>query len=155
MPDPGGKEIHYWDAMVFSSFITEQDPDRVAAFTRLLANLTIRTAHYRLVLSTFIITEVRPPPDTRNPHHETSVRGLFHADRPYIRFYAVTMRIAERARDLAVQYPTLTNPDAIHLATALEAGADVFYTYDGPKDNKRRRSGNLLYLNERIGSPPL
>jgi predicted nucleic acid-binding protein len=154
MPDPSGREVQYWDSVLFTSFITETLPERVQAFRQLLRNLQMPLGNYRLVLSTLVITEVRPP-GTGNAAHERIVEELFDADRPYIRFYAVTRRIAALARDLVIQFSGLTNPDAIHLATAVEARADVFFTYDGARDTSRRRSGGLLRLNGQIGSPPL
>jgi predicted nucleic acid-binding protein len=154
MPDPGGKEIQYWDAVLFTSFLTETIPERVDSFRQLLRQVEMRLAHARAVASTLVIAEVRPY-DTDNPAHKQLVEDLFDADRPYLQFFAVSRRVAMLARQLATQYDGLTNPDAIHLATALIAGADVFLTYDGARDNKNRRSGKLLRLDGQLGSPPL
>ena len=43
--------------------------------------------------------------------------------------------------------------DAIHVATALEAKADVLFTYDGLK--KDAPISGLLRLNGQMGNPPL
>ncbi len=154
MPDQGGKEIQYWDRVVFTSFLTESHQQRVQAFRQLMNDITMQFSHARAVTSTFAISEVHPL-DTNNAEHQRVVMDLFDADRPYLQFYAVSRRIARRARDLCLQFDGLTNPDAIHLATALIARADVFLTYDGARDNRRRRLGKLLRLDGQIGSPPL
>lgn len=85
---------------------------------------------------------------------------MFDANRPYLQFCAVSRRIAVRARDLGSQFNRLTVPDAIHIATALEAAVDAFLTYDGAPElkselKKNRRSGGLLAFNGQIGNPPL
>jgi predicted nucleic acid-binding protein len=154
MPDPGGKEIQYWDSMLFTSFLTETIPDRVDSFRQLLRRVEMHLSDSRAVASTFVIAEVHPL-DTNNQQHQRLVEDLFDADRPYLQFYAVTRRVALLARDLTMQVTGLTNPDAIHLATALIARADVFLTYDGARDNKKKRSGALLRLDGKLGNPPL
>jgi len=154
MPDAGGKEVQYWDAPVFISFLTATQPQRVGAFRQMLRNLQMPLGNFRVVLSTLVLVEVRPI-DSDNPQHERIVSELFDTDRPYLQFYTVSQPIARRARELAAQFKQLTNPDAVHLATALHAGADVFLTYDGARDNKARRSGGLLQYDEQVGNPPL
>jgi predicted nucleic acid-binding protein len=154
MPDPGGREIQYWDSVLFTSFLTETIPERAESFRQLLRRVEMPLSHYRAVASTFVIAEVRSV-DTDNPKHQEIVSELFNADRPYLRFYAVTRRVALLARDLTVKFRGLTNPDAVHLATALIAGADVFLTYDGARDKRNKRSGDLLALSRKIGDPPL
>lgn len=154
MPDPGGKEVQYWDSVLFTSFLTETIVERAESFRQLLRQVEMRFSHSRAVVSTFVIAEVRPLA-THNSHHQRIVDDLFNANRPYLQFYTVTRRIAFLARDLTMQFDGLTNPAAIHLATAVIARADLFLTYDGARDNRRRRSGALLRLSEQIGDPPL
>ena len=49
--------------------------------------------------------------------------------RPSVRVMDLTADVVDRARDLRARYRFRT-PDALHFATALEAGADAFLTGD-------------------------
>jgi predicted nucleic acid-binding protein len=58
--------------------------------------------------------------------------------RPQIKIYAVTRELAENARELTRKYTShfhgqgqgLKGADAVHLATAIHAKTDKFFTYD-------------------------
>ena len=43
----------------------------------------------------------------------------------------LTPRIAERAAEIGDTFPRLLPPDCVHIATAIEAEADVLFTYEG------------------------
>jgi len=108
----------------------------------------------RIVVSNLVLAEVR----SREEHDEEHRRicdELFNTNRPYMQFYGVSRNIALRARDIGSQFNRITVPDAIHIATAIEASVDAFLTYDGDSDRKNRRSGRLLAFDGQIGSPPL
>lgn len=47
----------------------------------------------------------------------------------YVRLISITPVIAEKAAHLRARY-NLRTPDALHLATAIEAGCDAFLTND-------------------------
>jgi predicted nucleic acid-binding protein len=73
---------------------------------------------------------------------------------------ACSMRVADKAHELRDFYQAkgdkLTTPDAIHLATAIIFGADVFYTFDGAGgQSKPKRNLKLLPLNGSVANHPL
>ena len=154
MPDADGKEVQYWDSPLYISFLTETIPHRIQVFRRMLRGLQSPAVAFRVVGSTLILTEVRPS-RSATPETERVISALFDADWPFLQFYAVTRSIALLARNLAMEHQGLTNPDAIHIATALFARADVLYTFDGARESQQRRSGGLLRLDGRCGNPPL
>lgn len=149
MSDKNGEEVQYWDKVVFISFLTEKDECRTEAFRALLRNIEMPLADARLILSAYVVAEVHPS-NSYNKDHQEILHDMFMTDRNYVQFYAVTRRIAFRAVELTRDY-SVSNADAVHLATASEARVDVFYTYDGNRQNKR--SGELLRLNGLLSNP--
>ena len=61
----------------------------------------------------------------------------------------LTPRIAERAAEIGDTFPRLLPADCVHIATAIEAGADVLFTYDGA--GQRRRPADMIRYDRRIG----
>ncbi len=145
-------ERQYWDSNLFIDFLIDkgaQPSQRSNTFLDLVAQA--RAGHSIILLSNIVLAEVRPK-RARNGQHRELLEELLEANRPFVQFYGVTRRIALRARDEGAKY-SLSIPDAIHLATALEAQANVMFTYDGLK--KGTPVGGLLKLNGQVGSPPL
>lgn len=68
-------------------------------------------------------------------------------------YRALTDRVAQIAADIGNQFPSLLPGDCVHIATAIDARADVLFTYDGA--GQRRRPGAMLRYDARIGTPPL
>jgi hypothetical protein len=67
--------------------------------------------------------------------------------------------VAERARTLVWDHDALRPKDALHVATALDAGVEQFDTYDGDLDAGVEQfdtyDGDLIALSGQIGEPPL
>lgn len=151
----------YWDSSLFISYLAGTEAARVDTIHRLLEQ------HERngteIIISSFVIAEVRrigvadatTPPDDEgavetvayHPEHLRRVRSLFNSLELEIR--VLTPRIAERAAEIGDTFPRLLPPDCVHIATAIEAEADVLFTYDGA--GQRRRTGAMLRYDRRVG----
>lgn len=143
-------EIQYWDSMLFIYLITNSRPERTKAVEHLWSRALEGKAEIRM--SYLGLSEVRPKQEFRDAYDDITKRFL-EADWPFFKWSAVTRAIAREARDLTLDYPLLCNPDAIHVATALQAEADVFFTFDGLKDKALRRTRGLLGMNPIRGLP--
>lgn len=75
------------------------------------------------------------------------IKGYF--ENKWIKVVPVDRPVAKSAADI-VRNHDLKPPDAIHLATAIRCGCDVFYTYDGDGDDP-----GLLQEHGKIGIPSL
>lgn len=82
-----------------------------------------------VVISTFSYVEVRGWGKSDPYPPELDRRAIDILDHPNIMRVEFSRRVALRARKLAHSYP-LSNGDAIHLSSAIEAQADVFMTED-------------------------
>ncbi len=108
-----------------------------------------------MVVSTQVLAEVRPR-ENYNSYHWQTIHDLFHTNRPFMKIVALSPPIAMVAADVGSEFDEpgtcnrLTVPDAVHIATALVERVDTFLTFDGDRDNVRRRAGGLLRYDERI-----
>lgn len=101
------------------------------------------------------VADATTPPDDEgavetvayHPEHLRRVRNLFNSLELEIR--VLTPRIAERAAETGDTFPRLLPADCVHIATAIEAGADVLFTYDGA--GQRRRPADMIRYDRRIG----
>lgn len=144
----------YWDSCLFISYLNNlKDEKDIANIVDILIQKA-QKSEILIVLSTLVLAEVRPR-ESYNEYHWDTVKDLFYTNRSYIRIIAVTPRISELSTRIAVDYPKLTVPDSIHVATAWSEKVSVMLTLDGDKDNVRRRSGDLLNYDGKIGNPPL
>ena len=84
-------------------------------------------------------------------NHRTAVEEFFESDG--LEVWAVTTFIAQRAADLGNTYPVLLPGDCVHIATALQSGAPVLFTYDGMPG--RRNSAKILAYDGLVATPPL
>ena len=126
----------YWDSDAFLGWLQQE-----AGKVELCAGTLERAKGGEVVIitSTLTIAEVlwmrNAPRITLDK--ATAVRKFFRHS--YFRLRNVTRSIAESAQDL-VWHESIPSKDAIHVATALDAGASVFETFD--KD-LLRKSGNV------------
>lgn len=105
-------------------YLTEGTPDWRAAVESRLKTLPETTG---LVTSRISRLECRSKP-LRD--REAELLALYDAAFAKTRLIEVTDAIIERATEIRARHG-LRSPDAIHLATAIDVGADVFLTGDG------------------------
>ena len=134
-------QVQYWDSGLFISLLTNEEPERTKIIRELLSQAEM--GNISIVISNLVLAEVRPA-KTPTTEDEKIVDELLEGDRPYLRFYGLTPSIAKLSRKIGAGFSRITVPDAIHLATAITAKADVFFTYDGKKERKTNRSKGLL-----------
>ncbi len=144
--------FQYWDSCMFISLLTGKHPQRVATIQELCdreekGNLTI-------VTSTFTRAEVRPHPryEGFDADQVKKVEALLNSGR--IDWRPVTPFIAKEAARLGQDHPDLLPADCVHIATALEAKADILFTFDG-ENAGRRRPEKMLYYDDTLGTPTL
>lgn len=145
-------ERQYWDSPLFFAYLTNQDETKASIVSDLIEYHRRRSIS--VVISSFVIAEVRavripgaatPSDERTTPVHPVrteqarQVRTMFESDA--FETYVLTPRIAERAADIGNAYPSLLPGDCVHIATAIESGADVLFTWDG---GQRRRPGTML-----------
>ena len=88
-----------------------------------------RKRQVRLIASTVMFAEARG--HNNGPHDaaaEQRIRTLLQE--PYVSLVDTTRRIGLLARDISVDRPRVKGMDAIHMATAVYADADVFLSRD-------------------------
>ncbi|MDQ2731803.1 MAG: PIN domain-containing protein [Armatimonadota bacterium] len=140
-------ELTYWDTGIFLAwFLNEQRQPGEMDGIRYQASL-VEQKKVRIITSTITIVEVlesKLPVPARE-------QWLNFTRRPDCILFAVTQTIARMAQEIRNYYslktdgyPTVTTPDAIHLATAIHAKCNVFYTLDA--QNKVGKQRGLLPL---------
>lgn len=82
-----------------------------------------KAGHVRLYTSTVTFAEAR---GTTASVHRLRIRNLLQE--PYITLVEVTRRVGLLANDITAEKPKIKGLDAIHLACAVFAGAEVYVT---------------------------
>lgn len=106
-----------------------------------------------IVVSSFVLAEIRPLRAYDASHAEV-LWDLFHTNRPCLKMVALSPRIAELASTIGSEH-SITAPDTVHVVTAWSERVDVMLTIDGAPDRERRRSGQLLFYDGKIGNPSM
>jgi predicted nucleic acid-binding protein len=136
-----GPELIYWDSDAFLGWLQEEQ-DKVELCKGPLERA--KAGEVLIVTSALTIAEVlwrRRGPRLPKDKAEILRRFFRHS---YIRVRNVTRAIAESAQDVVWNHGVMPK-DAIHVATALDAGAAVLETFDA----------ELLKRTGMVGSPPL
>ena len=143
----------YWDTCLFIAYLQNKPEEGglVDVISTLLRRAEI--GNTLIVVSTLVLAEIRPL-RAYDPRHSDVLWDLFHTNRPYLKFVALSPRIAELAGTIGSEH-RITSPDAVHVATAWSERVDVMLTIDGGPNNETRRSGGLLSFDGKIGRPPL
>ncbi len=89
----------------------------------------IERGRWRAVASTLAFLEAFVEPSQRANEGRRAALAALLASFPGIAWIAVDLAVADRAASLRTRY-RLRTPDAIHLATAVQEGADLFLTND-------------------------
>src|SRR5688572_8195787 len=120
------KERVCWDSCVIIDLL-QQTPNRIAV----LREYTERSEMGDLVIvvSTFAMVEVAQLRDLQasDDEKERLIEAFFN--QPYIARHAVDTRVSKRARQI-MRTTSIKGKDAVHIATALVAGAPILHTYE-------------------------
>ena len=133
----------YWDTVCFLGILNEE-PDKLDACQAVIG--AAERGEVRIVTSALTIAEVLWPkgrPLELPKEKAEIVRGF--CEHEWIVVRDIDRFVAERARALVWEHEALRPKDALHVATALDAGVEQFDTYDG----------DLIALSGQIGEPPL
>ena len=143
----------YWDTCLFLAYLQNKPEERELVETISALLHRAESGDALIVVSTLVLAEIRPL-RTYDPSHADVLWDLFHTNRPYLKMVGLSPRIAELAGTIGSEHQ-ITSPDAVHVATAWSERVDVMLTQDGARDKESRRSGGLLFYNDRVGKPPL
>jgi predicted nucleic acid-binding protein len=116
-------------ALDTSVFIYHLEASPVYAPLLLPIFQAIEHARCRAVASSLAFLEALVPPSGGHDEGRRAALAALLASFPGISWIAVDLAVADRAASFRARY-RLRTPDAIHLATAVQAGADVFLTND-------------------------
>ena len=143
----------YWDTCIFLAYLQNkpEEQELVEIISALLRRA--ESGDTLIVVSAFVLAEIRPL-RLYEPDHAEVLWDLFHTNRPHLKMAGLSPRIAELAGTIGSEHQ-ITSPDAVHVATAWSERVDVMFTQDGAPDRERRRSGQLLFYDGKIGKPPL
>lgn len=98
-----------------------------------------------IITSTIALAECLPKPLKENDRAVVKAYDTLFQNTKEIRLVPVDSSIARRCADLRAQY-NLRTPDALHNATAIETGCDVFLTND--LSIRRVKEVRVLVLDE-------
>jgi predicted nucleic acid-binding protein len=132
----------YWDTVCFLGVLNKEQ-DKLADCQGVINEA--KAEQVRIVTSAFTITEVLWPKDLPlqlPPERAAEVQAFFQ--HKWIVLREVDRAVAELAREMVWSHGVRPK-DAIHVASALDAGVQQFDTYDG----------GLINLSGKIGNPPL
>jgi len=161
---PSGKPIIYWDTCVLLAWIKDEarpnnEMDGVNDYAE-----KIHRNHITLITS--VLTDAEILESTLDDSAKQRLEDFFK--RPNCQKCEVDSKIiplSSKIRDYYQQQklndglPTLTLPDAIHLATAIHYEANAFHTFDERNESRKRRAliplnGNVAGYQLLICKPP-
>jgi len=119
-------ESSYWDTACFSAYFNQEE-DRYSLIDTLLKEAAENKI--KIVTSALTIAEVLKPKREYpvSKKHRESINNFFKQE--FIIIRNITRKTAELAQDLF--WDCQVNPkDALHVATAIEAGSPSLYTFD-------------------------
>jgi len=137
----------YWDSVVFIDLI-EETPGRHETLKAI--SDSAERAEARIVTSALTLAEVSKLNNLRLLPEWAEKKILEFFENDYITVRDVSRPVCEMARPI-IRGHGLKPPDAIHVATALMAKAQVLHTYDGDLLGKNGLITNPLLT----GCPPL
>lgn len=122
---PDKYDIAYLDSCVFTTYFLRHD-----GWERIQRVMDAADAGgFVIVASTFSLVEClgQSPSPHHDVGHESRVRT--HLDSPRVQLVEFSRHVALHARELHIT-KQLDLGDSIHMASAIEAGADVLFTFD-------------------------
>ncbi len=132
----------YWDTVCFLGVLNEE-PDKLPACRAVIREA--EAGNVRVVTSALTIAEVLWPkgqPLQLPPDRAEDVQEFFQHE--WIDLRELDRTVAELAREMVWNH-SVRPKDAVHVATAVDAGVRQFDTYDG----------DLIALSGKIGNPAL
>lgn len=132
-------------ALDTSAFIYHLEAHPVHASRLLPIFRRIEGGRCRGVSSTLTFLEVLVQPYRTGDDEKRAALSALLASFPGMTWIPLDLTVADRAASLRARY-RLRTPDAIQLATALHAGADVFLTND--RDLRRVQEVPVLLIDE-------
>jgi len=134
---------YYWDSCAFISRI-QGDPEHI----KILEHFTDKAAEKEIPIVTSSLTVAEVCIINREASLEEKLQDIDlisrFFDNDYIYIIQVSRHLSTEAAKISVEHG-IKPPDAIHLATAIDANCQVIHTYD---EKLLKRDGN-------IGVPPL
>jgi predicted nucleic acid-binding protein len=137
----------YWDPCVFVDLL-QQTPGRFEACEGLRQQAA--RGDFLIATSALTLAEVGRLPASGLAEADLEAKVFDFFENDYVAVRQVDRATALRANQLTRSHG-LSPAEAIHIATALLARSEVFYTFDAARG---RRKG-LLAHDRQIGSPPL
>lgn len=149
-----GKKTHYWDSCAFIAWLDggKGHPlEVIAGLDEIAKEITDNKAN----LCTSVITQTELLRGKLTPDQITKIENLFK--RRNVVEITLDGRIARKASEIRDYYNNkgvkISQPDSIHLATAIIYEVDEFDTLDGAGERPRRN--DLLPLNGDVAGHPL
>ncbi len=131
----------YWDSDVFISLL-QQEPKRIAVLRQIVDRA--ERGELRIIASTFTLCEVAKIQGVPlEEDQERLILDFFEND--YILIQGVDLAVAKISRQIVREHK-IPGRDAIHIASAIQAGAQLMQSYD---------ERHMLRLDGKIGDPPL
>ncbi len=122
----GGRR--YWDSTNWISLLAEDEASRAEICHNILNDMV--AGKLTVITSAWTLAEViRRRRSPGIPVDDDQIITGFFRQHDNLIIHDVTRAIAERARSLSREH-RLRPADAVHLATALSSGADVFESWD-------------------------
>jgi predicted nucleic acid-binding protein len=145
--------LYYWDSCVFLAWLKDENRDHIEKVNLLNVVQQIQKNEARLITSVLTKAEILRSTLTENAKEKLDKIlkrrncGVLATDD---RIWNLVHDLRDYYQQLKIQdnLPTLTTPDAVHLATAIHYEANAFHTFDKNDEPPRRRaliplSGNI------------
>lgn len=115
-----------WDSSVLIDWIKGDDQDRMKRIGMVVSG--VEQDKYRIVVSTLAYVEVL---ESTMPEGTMKMFQQFMQNRKQVEVVTVDIRVAQKAQLIRNNSrKKLSTPDAVHIATAIVSGANLFHTFD-------------------------
>ena len=136
-----------WDSCLFIAWLMNEARAKKEMDELARQQTFFDSGRIHLCTSTIAIVEVLEstlPAGTPERWQKVLQRQNFHLDQVTLRISRKAHAIRDYFRNLPDGNGTFSTPDAIFMATAIEAGCDYFYTFDGSDGQKKKRNSRTI-----------